>query len=68
MEWEGSRESNWERWERKIVGLVDSPHHACQAVVIARDAILENREIVGNPFFWSEVVLKLPGGPSYQKY
>ena len=31
-EWEKCRSGGWEMWERKMMGLTDSPYHACKAV------------------------------------
>ena len=30
--WERGHIGRWERWYRKMMGLTDSPYHACQEV------------------------------------
>ena len=63
LEWERSRGSNWEVWESRITGLIESLYRTCQAVRITMEFMVGYRERVGNPFHWSEAVIKLTGGP-----
>ena len=41
-EWEGGRLGRWKRWERKIMGLTDSPYHAYQTVKWAKELAIVN--------------------------
>ena len=52
-------------WERKIMGLTDSPYHSCQAVTWANCIAIRDRLNSNNPFAWDKVVLKLLGTDEY---
>ena len=45
---------------------MDSPYHACQAVLVTGEFSLGCGRIKYNPFRWYEVVLNLTGDPSFQ--
>ena len=64
-EWEGGRLVVWERWDRKMMGLADSPYHVCQAVTRAKELALVNKQDKRNPFKWNRVMNNLPGTPTY---
>ena len=40
LEWKGSMEKNWKRWENKMMELMDMPYHSCQAVTNAREVAI----------------------------
>ena len=44
-----------------MMGLTDSPYHACQAVMWANIVALGDRQSLKNPFVWYEVVVKFTG-------
>ena len=64
-EWVNHRSGGWEMWELKMMGLTDSPYHACQAVTWAKCISTGDRLDPNNPFAWNKVVLKLPGADDY---
>ena len=45
--------------------LMLSPYHAYQAVSVAREVTLGDKESKDNPFRWSELALYFPGDPGY---
>ena len=47
------------------MGLADSPHNECQAVILAKELDLENIQDRENPFNWEIVVNNLPGISTY---
>ena len=49
----------WERWYRKMMGLTDSPYHACQAITWSKITSLGNRRETINPFKWDRVLVNL---------
>ena len=55
----------WGRWGRKMVGLVDSPHHTFQDVTWAKKISLGSRRVPINPFKWDRVVVNFPGSGGY---
>ena len=50
QELEGSRQSNWDRQKLEMMGLMDSPCHACQAVLVSREVDLGDRNKKDNLF------------------
>ena len=64
-EWENHRIGGLERWERNIMGLTDSPYHACQAVTWAKGIVMGDSIDSNNTFAWDKMVLKLPGTEGY---
>lgn len=65
MEWEGNMGSKWDIRERKIMGLMVSPYHPWQTVLISRGVALGDRKRKYDPFRRFEVVLNLPRYPGY---
>lgn len=64
-EWEKSRLMNWERWERDMMGLLDSPFRAIQVMTWLKEIIYGDPEDPGNPFRWDRVELNLPCSRNY---
>ena len=50
--WERDRLGGWERWERNIMRLTDSPYHAYQVVTWANTITLGGMREQSNPFRW----------------
>ena len=51
----------WERWERKMMGITDSPYYACQVVTWDKCISMGDQIDRNNSFAWDKVVLNLPG-------
>ena len=48
-----------------MLGITDSPHHACQAVTWAKCIAIGDQLEPNNLFAWKKVVLNLPGTKEY---
>ena len=48
-----------------MMGITDSPYHACQEVTWATHLALENRQGKINPFKLEKVMKNLPGNLTY---
>ena len=64
-EWEKCRLEGWERWERNMMELTDSPYRVFQAMPQAKDMALGDKQDPYYPFGWSRVVRNFPGTPTY---
>ena len=58
-DWERVYLGGWEIWERNMMGLTDSPYHACQTVTWARKIALGNRRDPSKPLKWDRAVVNL---------
>lgn len=66
VDWEKSRENNWERWCRNFMGLRDSPFRSIQQLIRLKIAAYGDRRDKTNPFHWEKVIFNLPGTPGYR--
>ena len=64
-EWEERRTRTWERWTRNWMGLKDSPYRSIQMAIVAKLVSYGDKDDPRNPFQWKDVILNLPGQPSY---
>ena len=55
----------WERWERKIMGLTNSPYHTCQEVTWSKTIVLGYRRESSDTFIWEGVVVNFLGSEVY---
>ena len=54
----GEGEVLWERWTRAAMGLKSSPYQAIQAIMVAKEICLGDRQDPANAFRWDKVILK----------
>jgi hypothetical protein len=57
-----------ERWARCGMGFVPSPYTAVQGTLMAEEVIRGIPNNADNIFRWNDVVLNLPGNPSYKPH
>ncbi len=57
-----------ERWSRCGMGFVPSPYTAVQGTLMAEEVIRGIPNNADNIFRWNDVVLNLPGNPSYKPH
>ena len=50
----------WKRLERNIMGLIDSPYHACSEVTWDNGMVMDNIIYPDNNVGWVRVVSNLP--------
>ena len=64
-EWERHRIGGWERWVRKMMGLIYSPYYSCQAVTWDKCTSMGDRLDSNNLFSWEKLVMNLLGTKEY---
>ena len=64
-EWDKDISGGWERWERGVMRLIDSPYNACRAVMWDRIVALVDILSIKNPFGWQKVLVNLPVTTAY---
>ena len=52
-------------WERKMMEIIYSPYHACQAVTWAKCISMVYQLDPNKPFAWEKMLLKFPGSVEY---
>lgn len=57
--------THWERWVRCLMGLTSSPYVCIKGLLLALELVKGDPSCQDNPFHWDQVVLNLPGMPSY---
>ena len=57
--------TRWERWTRCAMGMLPSPWITTRLFAWAMEIIKGDRLDETNPFYWSEIVLNLPGMDTY---
>ena len=50
--WEKDISGVWEKWEKKMMGLIDSSYNKCRAVIFNRRVALGDMLILKNNFGW----------------
>ena len=63
--WESGRRGIWERWNRNVIGLTDSPYRSIQWMIRLKMEAYSDRGNRTNPFHWNRVALDLPGKERY---
>jgi hypothetical protein len=58
----------WYRWERCMMGLLNSPYVVVKATHLADETAFGDHTNPSNPFNWSQVRLNLPGMPEYNPH
>ncbi len=58
----------WEHWVRCGMGFVSSPYTTVQGTLMAEEVIRGDPLDPSNVFRWNEIVLNLPGSPSYKPW
>jgi len=58
----------WERWRRCAMGLRSSPYNTIQGVLFGEEVIRGDPMSPENIFRWDEVLLNLPGSPTYKPH
>jgi hypothetical protein len=59
------KETMWLRWERCMMGLLNSPYVVVKATHLADESAMGNPSDPTNPFQWSQDRLNLPGSSTY---
>jgi hypothetical protein len=59
------KDTMWLRWERCMMGLLNSPYVVVKITHLADESAYGNPADPANPFNWSHVRLNLPGMPEY---
>jgi len=57
--------TSWERWVRLMMGLRPSPYCSIKGFQLALESALGDHADPNNVFHWTEVILNLPGQPTY---
>lgn len=55
----------WLRWDRCVMGLKSSPHRFVKMQSLREEVVRGNSQAGSNPFHFDEVILNLPGSPTY---
>jgi len=58
--------TQWERWTRAPMGIMQSPHQAAQGMIWWEEMVRGDRSDPSNVFWWERVILNLPGIPAYR--
>ena len=56
---------DWQRWNRYMMGFLQSPYNAIKACHHSEEVIRGNTHDPLSPFYWDCVVLNLPGSSNY---
>ena len=58
-------ETLWECWNRMAMGMCPSPWVTIRLLMFMMEIVIGNPLEPSNPFRWDQVILNLPGNPSY---
>jgi hypothetical protein len=67
QDWEADQGPGpWECWERKWMGLRDSPYRSLQWQVHLKFEVYGDRKVLSNPCHWDRVEFNIPGSKGYR--